>query len=98
VAVITKTDLKAHLNITGSDDDTLICAKIAAAEQWIEKITGKPFADYEDGVPAPLKEGIRQLASHWYVNREATFDGAGTVETLPFGLMALITPYRLRFF
>lgn len=97
MAVITKTDLKKHLNITGTDDDTLLCAKIKAAEQWIELIIGKPFADFTDGVPEPLREACRQLAGHLYANREATFD-AGSVETLPFGLMTLITPYRERFF
>jgi uncharacterized phage protein (predicted DNA packaging) len=100
VPVITKEDLKAHLRIPADnvlEDDTVLCAKIAAAEQWIATIIGKPFADFEDGVPEPLKEAIRQLAGHLYENREATFD-AGTIEALPFGLMTLITPYRERFF
>jgi uncharacterized phage protein (predicted DNA packaging) len=97
VAVITNTDLKTHLNITGSDDDALLTAKIAAAEQWIAAVIGKPFDDFEGGVPEPVKEAIRQLAGHLYENREATID-AGAIEALPFGLMTLITPYRERLF
>ena len=97
MAVITKTDLRRHLRIDHSDDDTLLCAKIKAAEQWIERVIGKPFLDFEGGVPEPLKEAVRQLAGHLYENREATFD-AGSIEALPFGLMTLITPYRERFF
>lgn len=93
MAVITKTDLKQHLRIEGSDDDTLLCAKIKVAEQWIEAHLGKTFASFTDGVPDPLKEAVRQLAGHLYENREATFD-EGTIQALPFGLMSLITPYK----
>lgn len=96
MAVITKTDLKRHLNIDHAEDDALLCTKIKVAEQWVEAIVGKPFADFET-IPAPLLEAVRQLAGHLYEHREASFD-AGSIEALPFGLMTLITPYRTRFF
>ncbi|TCT12665.1 putative phiE125 gp8 family phage protein [Tepidamorphus gemmatus] len=45
------------------------------------------------GVPAPIKEAVRQLAAHLYENREASLVGI-TAEAVPFGLFDLIGPYR----
>lgn len=90
--VIELADLKAHLNVTTNADDALLTGKIAVAEAWIEQFTGEAFADYET-IPEPLKEAIRQLASHLYENREATLVGV-TAQALPFGVLDLLTPYR----
>jgi uncharacterized phage protein (predicted DNA packaging) len=92
VPVIDVADIKAHLNVTTSADDALLTGKIAVAEAWIEQFTGEAFADYET-IPEPLKEAVRQLASHLYENREASLIGV-TAQELPFGVLDLLTPYR----
>jgi len=46
-----------------------------------------------DAVPAALKQVIRMMAAHWFVNREAVLSGA-TVGELPLGVATLISTYR----
>ena len=87
-------NLKAHLNLTtdATDaDDALLGDKIAASAEWIAQYTGIPI-DATD-MPAQVKEAIRQLAAHLYENREATMVGV-SVQSLPFGLLDLLMPYR----
>lgn len=43
-------------------------------------------------VPAPLRTAIMMTVAHLYANREAVGDGA--LAALPFGVDALIAPYR----
>lgn len=47
-------------------------------------------------VPAPLRQAILLLVGSMYMNREAT--SAVKVETVPFGVEALISPYRVHYF
>lgn len=56
------------------------------------------YGDAAGDVPEDLKEAIRSLAGHLYENREATFVGSGGVQVLPFGVEALLQPYRERVF
>lgn len=44
-------------------------------------------------VPAPLRQAIRLLVAYWYATREAVNIGNITSE-LPFGVEAMIGPYR----
>lgn len=44
-------------------------------------------------VPADLRQAVMLLASHYYENRSATQLNAGC---MPFGVTALLEPYRLR--
>lgn len=46
-----------------------------------------------DDVPAPLCEAIKQLAAHWYENREAVLIGTQAF-ALPLSLFDLVGPYR----
>ncbi|NLS04613.1 phage gp6-like head-tail connector protein [Rhizobium sp. P32RR-XVIII] len=87
-------DIKQHLNIDAEDDadDTMLTAKIDAAQQWIEKFIGTPIAEIE-GQPAPVLEAMRILVGHLYENREATLVGV-SAEMLPFGVFDLLAPYR----
>lgn len=98
MTVVTVEDVKAHMNVTIADDDTLIAAKIAAAEAWIGKFIGSPLDDataFPDGTPEPLKEAVRQLVAHLYENREATLVGNTiTITDVSPGLFDLIGPYR----
>jgi uncharacterized phage protein (predicted DNA packaging) len=87
---VTLSDLKSHLNITTSDDDALLTSKLAAAQAWILSFTG-----VADPMPEPLNEAVRQLAAHFYENREATIADAGvTPYAMPFSIMEMITLYR----
>ena len=84
-------NLKAHLNITSTDDDFVLVAKLDAASQWIAQYTGVPVGAAD--TPAPFDEATRQLAAHLFENREATMVGV-TAQALPFGLLDLLNPYR----
>jgi uncharacterized phage protein (predicted DNA packaging) len=88
---VTLQSLKAHLNLTTNDDDALLTDKLAAATEWTSKFTGIP-ADAADA-PAPVNEAVRQLAAHLYENREASLIGV-TAQSLPFGFLDLLEPYR----
>lgn len=96
MTILTVADAKAHLNLTTDTDDALIGDKIAAAEAWIAAYIGADLEDeevFEDGLPEPLKEAIRQLVAHFFENREASLVGVNAQE-LPFGLCDLLMPYR----
>lgn len=87
---ISVADLKAHLNLTGDADDAMLGDKIAAASEWVALYTGGALTGE---IPAPVNEAVRQLASHLYENREATLIGV-TAQSLPFGFLDLLEPYR----
>lgn len=101
--IVDATAFKAHSRIDFSTDDTLIAAKLAAAQSHIESLLGYrldeatfPDTDDEDfpaTVPAALKEAVLQLAAHWYENREASLVGV-TAQTLPMGLEDIIANFR----
>lgn len=96
MSIITLEDAKAHLNITGPEDDYVISAKIAAAEAWTGAYIGAALDDvavFPEGPPEPVKEAVRQLVAHLYENREATVLGANAFVP-PFGLTDLLGPYR----
>lgn len=88
---VTLADLKAHLNVTTDADDDLLTGKLAASAEWIAKYTGIPSDD--PALPAPVREATFQLAAHLYENREASLIGV-TAQTLPFGLLEMLGPYR----
>jgi len=96
MSIITLEDAKAHLNVTGSEDDYVISAKIAAAEAWIGAYIGMALDNldaFPDGPAEPVKEAVRQLIGHLYENREATVVGANAFVP-PFGVIDLLGPYR----
>ncbi|THF93401.1 MAG: phage gp6-like head-tail connector protein [Sulfitobacter sp. SK025] len=81
--------IKAQLNLEHDLDDGLLRHKLRVAEEWIANHTGKPFVD---PIPASFIEAALQLASFWYVNREAATDMR--LSAVPFGVLELIAPYR----
>ena len=83
---------KAHLNITGTDDDALISSKIEAAEGWASNYIGTPIAEL-DPFPAPVGEAVLQLVAHWYEQREAAIAGVA-MEEAPFSVIDILRPYR----
>ncbi len=100
--IITTADLKAHLGVTLDTDDDFIDGKIEAAEASLEQLLGYTFAaqfpdtetvDFPDTVPGDLKEAIRQLAAHYYENREASVVGV-SVSVLPLGVRDIVNNRR----
>ncbi|MBX5149573.1 phage gp6-like head-tail connector protein [Rhizobium lentis] len=96
MSIVSLATAKAHMNVTEADDDTLIQGKIDAAEAHVENILGFKLASGFDGaagVPDDVKEAVLQLTAHFYENREASLVGVTASET-PFGVWALLAPYR----
>lgn len=92
--IVSLEDMKAHLNIIDGIDDELITAKVAAAEAHLARVLGFSMVDeYPAGVPEDLKEAIRQLAAHWFENREAASAGI-TVSTVPLSVEEIIRERR----
>lgn len=92
--IIDEADVKLHLNLTTDADDDLLTEKIKAAQQSVEAFIGRTLDDDEfpDGVPAPLKEAVRQMAAHLYENREPLSEH--TMRELPLNIFDLVGPYR----
>lgn len=80
--------LKSQLNLDHDLDDALLAHKLDAAEIWIGKYTGSPFAAGE----AVLTEAALQLAAYWYEQRESASDV--TLRPVPFGVHDLLASYR----
>ena len=103
MAIVTIDELKEQLNLTedlGAGDDALLARKLDAAQGHIERLLGFKIAvkyPQPADVPAPLKEAVMQLASHWFENREATIVGVAAQE-LPFGVWPIVNEYREYYF
>lgn len=54
-------------------------------------VAGYPSPDH---VPAAISQAIRMLVAHWYATRESVSAGV-TMQTVPFGVHALIAPHRV---
>lgn len=92
--IVSLEEMKAHLNIIDTVDDDLIASKIAAAEAHLARQLGFDMEEeYPAGVPADLKEAIRQLAAHWYENREATAAGI-SISTVPLSVEEIVRERR----
>lgn len=63
---MTLDDAKLYMRVDDDADDTLITSLITAAQQYIERKTGKVYKP-EDEL---WNLCIKQLVSHWYENRE----------------------------
>jgi hypothetical protein len=92
--IIELADMKAHLGITTDDDDDLITGKIEAAESHLASLLGFDIeTEYGTGIPADVLEATRQLAAHFYENREATVVGISASE-LPLGVWDVVANRR----
>lgn len=93
---LTVEKLKAHLNITTSNDDALLADKLDAAKHWVGGYTGI-YMSYDgvgDGfIDPPVIEAILKLAADLYQNRETSLVGV-TAQSLPFGVLDLLSDYR----
>lgn len=89
---LTLDQLKAHLNITDTNDDLLLTDILSAATSYVEGFTGSIDAM----LPAPppeLYQAVKLLAAFWYENRESAAYGSTPVEA-PFGFWSLVNSHR----
>ena len=93
MAIVTLSDMKAHLGVTLEADDALITDKIDAAQAHLETLLGYEIDEEFQTVPADLKEAVRQLAAHMFENREAVVVGVSAME-LPIGLWDVVRNRR----
>lgn len=96
--VITVEQLRAQLNLPEGMDGDLLAEKISAAQNHIERLLGFEIADRFGGedqpdIPPALVEAVKQLAAHWYENREPVVVGHG-IAVLPFGVQEIVAEYR----
>lgn len=96
--IVTLSAMKLHLGITDPYDDSLITGKIEAAQDHIERLLGfkieLTFGGVDqDPVPPSLKEAVKQLAAHWFENREATVMGSSMNE-VPFSVSEIVREFR----
>ncbi|WP_420344084.1 head-tail connector protein [Paenirhodobacter sp.] len=97
--IVPPEDMLAQLGLTANaplDDLALVERKVAAAQNYIERLLGyrieSAFGGAEqDPVPPALKEAVMQLASWWFENREAATDIS---RALPFGVDDIVNEYR----
>ncbi len=75
--MITLAEAKAHCRIDGTDDDALLEAVIAAAEDFVASQTGIDFGpDPETPPPARARSLLLLLIADLYQRREATAETA----------------------
>jgi uncharacterized phage protein (predicted DNA packaging) len=68
---ITLDDLKAHLNVTISDDDDLLTGKLATAKAYVAGFLAEGIDVDGDDTPASVNEAVLKLAGWLYETREA---------------------------
>ena len=95
MAYITLAELKQHLKVEVSADDTYLTTLIGVAEVAIGNELGKPLSWYEDGngnIPTPLMQAIMIQAGDLYNNRESVAFAAPS--EVPRTLEYLLQPYK----
>lgn len=98
MAIVTLSEAKSHLGVTGDADDDLITAKIEAAqahlESWLGYMVEARFGqDSPPSIPADLKEAVLSLTAHLYENREASLVGL-SISTVPLSVRDIIAARR----
>ena len=90
MSVVALADAKAHLRIVHDSDDAYIQSLIDAAEGHFASTD----VDIEaDPLPAPVQHAILMLVSHLNENRDAV-TGNSPVTVVPYGINALVQPFR----
>lgn len=81
-------EAKAHLRISFTADDAYITGIIEAAEDHVESV-GVALAT---PIQPAVRHAVLLIVSHFYNNREAVT--AEAVNAMPFGVNALLQPFR----
>lgn len=91
MSAVSLASAKAHLRVVHDDDDVYLQTLIEAAEGHLAS-TG---VDMEaDPLPAPVHHAVLLLVSHLNENRDAVVAGNMPAAILPFGVNALVQPFR----
>ena len=96
MAYVSLADLKQHLKVEFTADDTYLTTLIEVAEVAIGNELGKPLADFVDdnnALPTPLVHAIKLLAGDLYNNRESV--AFATPHEVPRTLDYLLQPYKV---
>jgi len=97
VEPVTASELKAHLRVTHTDEDTYIGTLITAARQWIENYTNRQLVTatwtlYLDGFSAQIDMPHPPLQS---VTSVQYYDTGGTLQTLSSAVYTVDTYARI---
>lgn len=96
MAYVTLTDLKTHLRVEVTADDTYLTSLIGVAEVAIGNELGKDLSYYEDEtthqIPTPLYQAVMILCGDLYNNRESV--AFATPSEVPRSLGYLLAPYK----
>jgi uncharacterized phage protein (predicted DNA packaging) len=88
MSAVTLDDVKAHIRITHSSEDSYLQSLLDAAENYVASI-----GVVEDSPPQPaIGHAILLLIGHWYANREAATEAPP--KAIAFGVDTLLAPYR----
>ena len=96
MAYVSLADLKQHLKVEVTADDTYLTTLIEVAEVAIGNELGKPLADFVDdnnALPTPLIHAIKMLCGDLYNNRESVAFAAP--HEVPRTLDYLLQPYKV---
>ena len=77
MALVTLTEVKAQLRITGSSDDTLLSNYMVAAEDIIVKYLNRDIptnGDSPEDYPMPIKIACTMIIADLYENRQSQLD------------------------
>ncbi len=64
----------------------------------VDVVTVTFSAGSAEAPPAAIKQAVLLLVGHWYKNPVAVSDGGSVPVEMPFGVKALLAPYRVRGF
>ncbi len=67
--IVTLENTKEWIRVESNDEDALITSFILAAEDIVEGILRFSLADFEEGVPEPVKHAIYFAVSKFYEER-----------------------------
>lgn len=96
----TLSELKAHLRVNTSAEDTTLQLYIDSAEEAFKNLSGRTLDDdadtgFPDGVPVSIKLAILLLSAHFYRVRAAYTDQ--DVASMPFGFVSICRQYSTKF-
>lgn len=94
MAYVTLQEVKHHLRVEVSEDDTYLEHLIDVAETAIANELGKPLEYFQDGdtLPKPLLQAIMIQCGDLYNNRESV--AFATPSEVPRTLTYLLQPYK----
>ena len=88
--IVSVDELKTHLRVQHSEEDSLLESLIAQAQAVAENICREAF---ENDAPEPVRLAVILMASHFYENRDNSDKAA--FMTMQMAFHALLYPHRV---